>query len=238
MQENQIVLNFSAPKKRGLTKFVTQFFTFGVADSLVGSTLLAIIIPIGALAEAVKTKNLSGALVPVAFGVALGGLAYYQFKLLKKGTSPTKKLMNMQVLKFDPKINGYRACTPVEFATRQVAATVYFPVAFAFFTGPAMFLGALSGGFTNAMNNATSAPKTRLQQEIDAAEEKAATAAGAAVGIAFSAKMFEKYPWLMVAHDYFLKTIVVDVTKEQATHFENGGTWIPEKPIQSFRAAA
>lgn len=234
---NLIVLNYSSPKKRGLIKFFSNL-TFGLIDSMVMTSLFALWLPIMGINEAMTKKNYGQMFVMILLGLGIGALTYYQFKLLKKGTSPSKKLAGMHVLKFDPAINGYRSCTPVEFAIRQVSATLYFPVAMAFYMGPAVFLGALSGGMASAFNNTGSAKKTAYEEAQDRLQEKAATAAGAAVGIAFSTKMFAKFPWLLAAHDHALKTVVMDVTSEQAQFFENGGTWITEKQIETFQFAA
>ena len=240
MQNGKLQFNslpFAEPKKRGAIRFFSYMFGVFIFDSIVLTSLISLSTVLFGLAS-IFQKGLSSGLNTLLFGLALGGLAFWQWQLLNKsGTSPFKKLLKMQVLKYDSKINGYRKCTPMEYIARDIMASVYFPVSFAVLSLPVILGGSLAGS-VRSMSMGDNKYDNSFTRDYRTNEVNKATAAGAAAGMALSYTLIQKAPWLLALHDTLMKTIVVSVTPEQVQHFSNGGTFLTEKEIVPFSQAA
>lgn len=231
-----MTLPFVEPKKRGLIRFFSAFFWLSPLDSFPLASIAAFLFTSGGLASFFK-KDFSGGLTTLAVAGAFGGLAYWQWTLLEKGTSPFKKLFGMQVLKWDPKLHAYRKCTPGEYIARDVIAMCYFPISFVVMSIPALVGGVLAGGLRQASIGDDS-HKHQLIREYNERQVQAATAAGAAAGVAMSYTLIQKFPWILALHDSVMKTMVVSVDKEQAKYFADGGVFQTGHEVKPFSQAA
>ncbi|MBX3039687.1 MAG: RDD family protein [Bdellovibrionaceae bacterium] len=228
-------LPFADARKRGLIRIVSLFFWVTAIDSIGLASVACAFLTVAGFAQ-IFTGKFSAGFQLLLFAAAMGGLVYYQYKLLQKGTSPFKKLFGMQVLKFDPELKAYRRCTPKEYVMRDILAIAYLPIPTMVLSVPIIMGGALAGGLTHATNGDDYGDPVLRQMNENRAN--AAAAAGAAAGAAMSLKIIQSFPWLLAAHDTLMKTMVVNVNSQQAKYFEEGGLFETGEVVKPYSQAA
>ncbi|HRO65999.1 MAG TPA: RDD family protein [Pseudobdellovibrionaceae bacterium] len=234
--KEMMYLPFADARKRGMIRILSAVFWIAAPIDSIGLAILTCgIFAFGGVAELASGKISSG-LTIFALAAAAGWWIYYQYKLLQRGTSPFKKLFGMQVLKFDPELKAYRRCTPKEYVMRDILAMAYLPVPTAVLSIPIILGGTLAGGLSHATNGDDHG--NPLVRQMNENRANAATAAGAAAGAAVSLKLIQSFPWLLAAHDTVMKTMVVNVTSNQAKYFEEGGLFETGEAIKPYSQAA